>query len=168
MKKSGIIKYILLYIFVFLLSLSVTSTSWAINKFAFLSFDETLFQLTTPIKSAESSIITTYLTDSFCIALLDSIIIYIMIIFITKKVKKLLLIFLKGRKTGSKTPLVSAILIPIKEIISKTSGSNNLKLVIELVNKYFWMFSVVISNTMNIDKYKIDSNTININVDIVF
>lgn len=30
------------------------------------------------------------------------------------------------------------------------------------------MFSVVISNTMNIDKYKIDSNTININVDIVF
>ncbi|MBR2679045.1 MAG: LTA synthase family protein [Bacilli bacterium] len=87
MKKSGIIKYILLYIFVFLLSLSVTSTSWAINKFAFLSFDETLFQLTTPIKSAESSIITTYLTDSFCIALLASIIIYIMIIFITKKVK---------------------------------------------------------------------------------
>ena len=88
MKGSSIIKYILTYIFVFLLCLSVTSTSWAINKFAFISFDETLFQLTTPIKSAESSIITTYLTDSFCVALVVSILAFALIIFITKILKK--------------------------------------------------------------------------------
>ena len=88
MNRNSLIKYILTYIFVFLLSLAVTSTSWAINKFAFITFDETLFQLTTPIKSAESSIITTYLTDSFLVALLVSIVIFVIIVFITKKLKK--------------------------------------------------------------------------------
>ena len=88
MNRIKLIKYILVYIFVFLLCLAVTSTSWAVNKFAFISFDETLFQLTTPIKSAESSIITTYLTDSFCIALLVSIIIFNVLLYVTKILKK--------------------------------------------------------------------------------
>ena len=68
MKKGRTLRYILLYVLVFFLTLSVFSTNWAINKFAFLSFDETMFQLTSPIKSAESSILATLSgTDNFSI-----------------------------------------------------------------------------------------------------
>lgn len=78
MKKG---KYIGLYLLVFFLSLAITSTRWAVNKFAFLSFDETLFQLTSPIKSAETSIITSYLTKGLLLGFIASIIVYIIIIF---------------------------------------------------------------------------------------
>lgn len=74
MKKG---KYIGLYLLVFFLSLAITSTRWAVNKFAFLSFDETLFQLTSPIKSAETSIITSYLTKGLLLGFVVSILVYI-------------------------------------------------------------------------------------------
>ena len=78
MKKG---KYAGLYLLVFFLSLAITSTRWAINKFAFLSFDETLFQLTSPMKSAESSIITSYLSKGLLLGFIISIIVFIIIIF---------------------------------------------------------------------------------------
>ena len=78
-KKFKKKRYIFLYVLVFLLTLSVTSTNWAINKFAFLSFDEAIFQLTSPIKSAEKSILTSFITDSLFIAILCSIIIFVIL-----------------------------------------------------------------------------------------
>ena len=79
MKKG---KYIGLYLLVFFLSLAITSTRWAVNKFAFLSFDETMFQLTSPIKSAETSIITSYLTKGLLLGFIISIIVYIIILIV--------------------------------------------------------------------------------------
>lgn len=79
MKKC---RYILLYIYVFLISLSVSSTNWAINKFAFLSFDEAIFQLTSPIKSAEKSILTSFVADSLFIAVMCSLIFFGLLVLI--------------------------------------------------------------------------------------
>ena len=59
--KRHYIKSILLFILVFLLCLALFSTYWALDTFNFYSFDEVLFQLTTPIKSASSSILESYL-----------------------------------------------------------------------------------------------------------
>lgn len=76
MKKSRIIKSVLFYLFILFLSLSVFSTKWAISKFAFLSFDETLFQLTSPIKGTGGSILKSYLTDSLIYAVICSLIVF--------------------------------------------------------------------------------------------
>ena len=79
MKKSKLVHSILLYILVLFLTLAIFSTKWALKTFAFLSFDETLFQLTSPIKSAETSILTSYLTDSLLVSIPISIIIFFML-----------------------------------------------------------------------------------------
>ena len=88
MKKQTIVKTILLYLVIFLLCLAVTSASWAVHKFAFISFDETLFQLTSPLKSTEVSIITSYLTKGLLVAVIVSMIIFIIGKFTIKKLKE--------------------------------------------------------------------------------
>lgn len=76
--NKKMINLILIYIWIFLLCLAICSTNWALNTFAFLSFDETLFTLTTPIKSAESSILNSYLVDGLLSSILLSIPVYIL------------------------------------------------------------------------------------------
>ena len=109
MEKGNLIKDIFLYIVIFLLSLAAFTTRWAVHKFAFLSFDETLFQLTTPIKSAESSILTDFLVKSFCVSLVFSIIIFIILIVVARK--------LKEKHNSQKIDLLVVILIFVSSII---------------------------------------------------
>lgn len=74
MKK---IRYIFLIIFFFLCVLSYTSITWAIKTFAFLNFDEIIFQLTTPLQATESSIIKSYIAGGLFPAILLTIFICI-------------------------------------------------------------------------------------------
>ncbi len=74
-----IIKNIFLYIFVFLLCLALFSTYWALKTFNIMNFDEVIFQLTTPIKSASSSILNSFITDSLFRSILLSIPIFIVL-----------------------------------------------------------------------------------------
>lgn len=79
MKKRIIINNILLYVLVLFLSVAIFSTKWALSKFAFLSFDETIFQLATPIKSTGGTILISYLTDSLLYGVICSIIVFMML-----------------------------------------------------------------------------------------
>ena len=115
MKKGRTLRYILLYVLVFFLTLSVFSTNWAVNKFAFLSFDETMFQLTSPIKSAESSILTSFLTDSFLFAVICSIIVFFVLCLIInylscKKLDFEIKLWRKNLKFSIKTSILKVLL----------------------------------------------------------
>ncbi len=77
--KRHYIKSILLFILVFLLCLALFSTYWALDTFNFYSFDEVLFQLTTPIKSASSSILESYLINSLTRSIILSILFFILL-----------------------------------------------------------------------------------------
>ena len=79
---------VLVYLWILLLCLAICSTSWAFNTYAFLSFDETLFTLTTPIKSAESSILYSFYVDGLFSSFLLSIPIFILFQTFLKGVKK--------------------------------------------------------------------------------
>ena len=96
MKIKKIIKYIFGFLGVLLITLCCVSTFWAFNTFAFVSIDETIFQITTPIGSASTNIIYSLIFHNFLITLILSILIYIVIIFIFNKVKykKRFLLFL--------------------------------------------------------------------------
>ncbi len=61
MKK---VAYFLLFLFLFICILGYASMNWAIKTFAFLNFDEIIFQLTTPLQATESSIIKSYVAGS--------------------------------------------------------------------------------------------------------
>ena len=65
-----IIKNILLFLLVLFLCLALFSTNWALESFHFLHFDEVLFQLTTPIKSTSTSVLSSFFKDSFLISIL--------------------------------------------------------------------------------------------------
>ena len=79
MKKSNVIKHVLLFIILFIILLLFLSTIWALNTFAFINFDEILFQLTSPIKSTESSILISFALSSFLPTIIISIITYLFI-----------------------------------------------------------------------------------------
>ena len=79
MKKTKIIKHILLFIILFIIILLFFSTFWATNTFAFINFDEILFQLTSPIKSTESSILIGFLLNSLLITIIVTIIVYLLL-----------------------------------------------------------------------------------------
>lgn len=77
-----ILKNLLLIVIILLLSLSIFSTNWAVSTFNFLNFDEVLFQLTTPIKSASSTILSSFIWESLIRALLATGVIFIVLFFI--------------------------------------------------------------------------------------
>ena len=77
-------KKFLMYLYVFFITLAVFSANWAINGFAFLNFDETLFQLTTPVGSAESSILISYLTKSLLVSIFISVLLFYILIKVYK------------------------------------------------------------------------------------
>lgn len=79
MKKRKVIKSVLLFIILFIILLLFLSTIWALNTFAFINFDEILFQLTSPIKSTESSILISFALSSFLPTIIISIITYLFI-----------------------------------------------------------------------------------------
>ena len=84
---KNILKYIFSYLGVLFVTLSCTSTIWAFNSFAFVSIDETLFQLTTPIGNASSNILENLIYNNFLVAFFLSIFIYIVILIIFKHIK---------------------------------------------------------------------------------
>ena len=92
--NKKMIHHILIYLWIFLLTLAICSTRWALDTYAFLSFDETLFTLTTPIKSAESSILNSYYVNGLLSSFLLSISFYILFdsIFLCFKKKKYIMI----------------------------------------------------------------------------
>ena len=87
MSIKNIFKYIFGYIGILFVTLGCTSTYWAFSSFAFVSIDETLFQLTTPIGNASTNILDSLVYHNFLIAFIISIIIYVFLLFVFKKVK---------------------------------------------------------------------------------
>ena len=87
MSKKNIIKYILGYIGILFVTLGCVSTIWAFNTFAFVSIDETIFQLTTPIGNASSNIKNSLLYNNFLVAFIISIIIFIILVIVFKHIK---------------------------------------------------------------------------------
>ena len=87
MTKKSILKYIFGYLGVLFVTLSCTSTVWAKTTFAFVSIDETIFQLTTPIGNASANILNSLIYRNFLVALILSILIYIVIIIVFKHIK---------------------------------------------------------------------------------
>lgn len=81
------IKYAFGYLGVLLVTLSCSSTIWALTTFAFVSIDETIFQMTTPIENASSNILDSLIYHNFLIGFIISIIIYIVLIIAFKKIK---------------------------------------------------------------------------------
>ena len=81
------IKYAFGYLGVLLVTLSCSSTIWALTTFAFVSIDETIFQMTTPIGNASSNILDSLIYHNFLIGFIISIIIYIVLIIAFKKIK---------------------------------------------------------------------------------
>ena len=77
MTKKSILKYIVGYLGVLFVTLGCTSTVWAKTTFAFVSIDETIFQLTTPIGNASANILNSLIYHNFLVALILSILIYI-------------------------------------------------------------------------------------------
>ncbi|MBR3211411.1 MAG: sulfatase-like hydrolase/transferase [Bacilli bacterium] len=86
MKKK--ILYLILYIYLLFLSLVHYSSIWAIATFNFYSFDEVLFQLTTPIQSAASSILSSYVTSCLLIAVIVSILLFSFLVIILRFLSK--------------------------------------------------------------------------------
>lgn len=77
-----IIKNILLYIVVLLLSFSIALTRWGLAQFGNVNFDEILFQLRTPILSTEENILRVFYVNALIPALVISIISFIIIKYI--------------------------------------------------------------------------------------
>ena len=126
MKK---IRFILLIIFLFLCTLSYTSISWALKTFAFLNFDEIIFQLTTPLQATESSILKSYAAGGLFPALIliffISIIVLTIYHYLKPKTLKLELKLWKKKKTFNiKTNYIKVIytliliIVPIIIVIS--------------------------------------------------
>lgn len=80
MKKAfHYIGSILLFLLIFILSLGVYSTKWALNTFAFLNFDEIIFQLTSPIEGTSKEILSSFVSDSLLISIICSIVLFIIV-----------------------------------------------------------------------------------------
>ena len=88
MNIKSIIKYIFGYIGILFVTLGCTSTYWAFNTFAFVSVDETIFQLTTPIGNASKSILGNLIYHNFLVAFIISIIIFIILVIAFKRIKQ--------------------------------------------------------------------------------
>ena len=86
MTIKSIFKYIFGYLGVLLVTLSCVSTIWAFNTFAFVSIDETIFQITTPIGNASSNIKNSLLFNNFFVAFIISIIIFIILVIIYRHI----------------------------------------------------------------------------------
>ena len=80
--------HMLIYLWIFLLCLAVCSTKWALDTYAFLSFDETLFTITTPIKSAEKSILNSYYVNGVLSSIILSISFMVLFDTISSRIKK--------------------------------------------------------------------------------
>ena len=78
MKKSKI-KHILLFILLFITIFLFFSTRWALNTFAFINFNEVIFQLTSPIKSTESSILVSFFSSSLVPTIIVCLITYLLL-----------------------------------------------------------------------------------------
>lgn len=78
MKKSKI-KHILLFILLFITIFLLFSTRWALNTFAFINFNEVIFQLTSPIKSTESSILVSFFSSSLVPTIIVCLIVYVLL-----------------------------------------------------------------------------------------
>ena len=83
---KNILKYIFGYLGVLFITLGCTSTYWAFTSFAFVSIDETLFQLTTPIGNASTNILDSLIYHNFLIAFILSIFIYIILVIIYRHI----------------------------------------------------------------------------------
>lgn len=77
-------RYLLLFILLFFLSLAVYSTKWALNTFAFLNFDEIIFQLTSPLEGTSQEIISSFISDSLVLSIICSIVLFIIFCIIIK------------------------------------------------------------------------------------
>ena len=120
MKK---IKNILLFICSILICLLSFSTHWALKTFNIANFDEIIFQLTTPIKSASSSILNSFITDCFIPSLLLGIIVYIVLILVFKYLscKSLnfnIQLFKKEFNFNIKTIIIKLIIVIILGVLS--------------------------------------------------
>ena len=82
---AKVLKYILLYLWIFIVLLSFFSCIWALNTFANLTFDETIFQLTTPIKSAESSILNGFIIKGLIPSLIIGLILMLVFLKINRR-----------------------------------------------------------------------------------
>ena len=87
MNIKNILKYIFGYLGILIVTLGCTSTIWAFTSFAFVSIDETIFQMTTPIGNASTNILDSLIYHNFLIAFIVSIIIFILLVILFKKVK---------------------------------------------------------------------------------
>lgn len=74
------LKYILTFIIIFIICLSAYSTNWAINNFSFGSFDEILFQLTSPLIGTSHELISSFLNNSLLVSLYLTIFIFLIYI----------------------------------------------------------------------------------------
>ena len=83
-----IVKYLLVYILVLLLSFCISLTRWGLAQFGNVNFDEILFQLRTPILSTEENIIKVFVYNAIVPAIIISIIVFIVVIFIYKYLTK--------------------------------------------------------------------------------
>ena len=85
MKKT--IKTIILILYLFINILLCTSINWATKVFAFLNFEEIIFQITTPLRNTESSIMKSYfgggLFNGVLITLITSIIVIVIYHFLS-------------------------------------------------------------------------------------
>ena len=80
MKKTfSTIKAILLFLLIFVLSLSAYSTKWALNTFAFLNFDEIIFQLTSPIEGTSKEILLSFMSNSLLLSIICSIVLFFIV-----------------------------------------------------------------------------------------
>ena len=82
-----IVKYIFLYMWILFITLACFSTRWALLTFANLSFDEVIFQLTTPVGSAGSTVLLSFVFNSLFWAILISFIILLGVIVVNKKLE---------------------------------------------------------------------------------
>lgn len=79
--------YLILLLFILLFSLIVFSSSWAIDNFEFLSFDEILFQLTTPLENTASSIMESFINNSLLPAFVLAFMTFVVIVILIRVLK---------------------------------------------------------------------------------
>ncbi|MBQ6477605.1 MAG: LTA synthase family protein [Bacilli bacterium] len=74
-----IIKNFFVFLYIFIITLIYFSTKWALHTFEFLNFDEIVFQLTSPLSGTESTIMTSFYSNSLFPSIVFSVICFILI-----------------------------------------------------------------------------------------
>ncbi|MBQ6539144.1 MAG: LTA synthase family protein [Bacilli bacterium] len=140
-----IVKHLLVYILVLLLSFFITLTRWGLAQFGNVNFDEILFQLRTPILSTEENILKVFFYNALVPAIITSIIVFIVIVFIYK--------FLTKKKKFTLRKIFIIILIIISICIP-----------IVCLNKFdfFQYLEVQMTNSKFIEKNYVDPSDVEI------